>query len=104
MNELDNNFRQIADIINNARERAYRKVNEELILMYWGIGQFLSEQMKNADYGDKYIDFLAEYIKAQFPGIKGFNRRGLYRMKQFMCLQKRAICQPQSKISCQFAD
>ena len=83
MNELDNNFRQIADIINNARERAYRKVNEELILMYWGIGQFLSEQMKNADYGDKYIDSLAEYIKAQFPGIKGFNRRGLYRMKQF---------------------
>ena len=83
MNELDNNFQQIADIINNARERAYRKVNEELILMYWGIGQFLSEQMKNADYGDKYIDSLAEYIKAQFPGIKGFNRRGLYRMKQF---------------------
>ncbi len=83
MNELDNNFWQIAEIINNARERAYRKVNEELILMYWGIGQFLSEQMQNADYGDKYIDSLAKYIKAQFPGIKGFNRRGLYRMKQF---------------------
>ncbi len=83
MNELDNNFRQIADIISTARERAYKKVNEELILMYWSIGQFLSEQMKSTDYGDKYIDSIAEYIKDQFPGIKGFNRRGLYRMKQF---------------------
>ena len=81
--ELDNNFRQIADIISTARERAYKKVNEELILMYWSIGQFLSEQMKSTDYGDKYIDSIAEYIKDQFPGIKGFNRRGLYRMKQF---------------------
>ena len=35
------------------------------------------------NYGDGYIDSLAEYIQRQFPGIKGFNRRGLYRMKQF---------------------
>ena len=51
--------------------------------MYWNIGQFLSAQSKLTSYGDKYIDSLAEYIKTQFPGIKGFNRRGLYRMKQF---------------------
>lgn len=83
MNELDNNFKQIADIINSARERAFQKVNEELILMYWNIGKFLSEQAKLAGYGDKYIDSIAEYIQKQFPGIKGFNRRGLYRMRRF---------------------
>ena len=83
MNELDNNVQHIADIITNAREQALRKVNEELVLMYWNIGQFLSAQSKLTSYGDKYIDSLAEYIKTQFPGIKGFNRRGLYRMKQF---------------------
>lgn len=38
MNELDNNFHHIADIITNAREQALRKVNEELVLMYWNIG------------------------------------------------------------------
>ena len=26
---------------------------------------------------------MSQYIQKQFPGIKGFNRRGLYRMKQF---------------------
>ena len=83
MNELDNTFIRIAQIIEEARDNAYRKVNEELILMYWRVGQFLSEKSKEANYGDGYIDSLSEYIKNRFPGIKGFNRRGLYRMKQF---------------------
>lgn len=83
MNELDNTFSEIAKIIEEARDNAYRKVNEELILMYQRIGRFLSEKSKEANYGDSYIDSLADYIQKQFPGIKGFNRRGLYRMKQF---------------------
>ena len=83
MNELDNTFIGIAQIIEEARDNAYRKVNEELILMYWRVGQFLSEKSKEANYGDGYINSLSEYIKNRFLGIKGFNRRGLYRMKQF---------------------
>ena len=34
-------------------------------------------------FGDSYIDSIAKEIQEEFPGIKGFNRRGLYRMKQF---------------------
>ena len=83
MNELDNTIAEIAQIIEETRDNAYRKVNEELILMYGKIGQFLSEKSREANYGDGYIDSLSDYIQRQFPGIKGFNRRGLYRMKQF---------------------
>ena len=83
MNELDNTFSEIVHIIEDARDNAYRKVNEELILMYQRVGSFLSEKSKEATYGDGYIDSLSDYIQRQFPGIKGFNRRGLYRMKQF---------------------
>ena len=83
MNKLDNTFVEIVQIIEEARNNAYRKVNEELILMYQRVGKFLSEKSKEANYGDGYIDSLSDYIQHQFPGIKGFNRRGLYRMKQF---------------------
>ena len=83
MNEQDQTFIEIAKIIEEARNNAYRKVNEELILMYRQVGQFLSEKTREASYGDGYINSLAHYIQDQFPGIKGFNRRGLYRMKQF---------------------
>ncbi|MBO5589406.1 MAG: DUF1016 family protein [Anaerovibrio sp.] len=81
--ELDKSFNEVVRIIDEARNNAYRKVNEELILMYSKIGQFLSEKSKEAAYGVGYVDSMAEYIHAKYPGIKGFNRRGLYRMKQF---------------------
>ena len=81
--ELDKSFNEVVRIIDEARDNAYRKVNEELILMYSKIGQFLSEKSKEAAYGVGYVDSMAEYIHTQYPGIKGFNRRGLYRMKQF---------------------
>lgn len=83
MNEMDYSFERVAQIIETSRTNAYRKVNEELILMYQHVGKFLSKKAKEASYGDSYIDSLADFIQERFPGIKGFTRRGLYRMKQF---------------------
>ena len=83
MDEIRREFPEIAQIINKARGDAFQRVNEVLILMYNEIGKYLSEQSKTAIYGDAYVDSLSEYIQHEFPGIKGFTRRGLYRMKQF---------------------
>lgn len=70
-------------IIENSRNNALRRVNEELIQMYWKVGEYLSKESKNTAFGDDYINSIAEEIQSAFPGIKGFTRRGLYRMKQF---------------------
>lgn len=70
-------------IIENSRNNALKKVNEELIRMYWSVGEYLSKEAENAAFGDAYIDSVVKEIQNAFPGIKGFNRRGLYRMKQF---------------------
>ena len=70
-------------IIEDSRNNALKKVNEELIQMYWKVGEYLSKEAENAAFGDAYIDSVAKEIQDAFPGIKGFNRRGLYRMKQF---------------------
>lgn len=35
------------------------------------------------NWGEKTVGELAAYIKKHHPEIKGFDRRGLYRMKQF---------------------
>lgn len=70
-------------IIDESRQNALKKVNEELIKMYWKVGEFLSKETEHASYGDAYIDEISREIQETFPGIKGFNRRGLYRMKKF---------------------
>lgn len=75
--------KKLIKIIEESRQNALKKVNEELIKMYWLIGEFLSNESENASYGDSYIDTISAEIQEAFPGIKGFNKRGLYRMRQF---------------------
>ena len=82
-NTLTGTFNEVVSIIEKARERAYRKVNEELILMYRDIGKYISEHVESAVYGDSFVDRLADFFAKNYPDLKGFTRRGLYRMKQF---------------------
>lgn len=83
LSENSIHFKHILSLIHSAKENALRKVNEELINLYYAVGQYLSQEAQKHNYGDKFIDEIAELIKIQSPEIKGFNRRGLYRMKQF---------------------
>ena len=90
MDEGENNrqFDDIVKIVEGAKERAYRKVNEELILMYQEVGKYISEKSKEASYGSNFVDNVAEFFSENYPELKGFTRRGLYRMKQFYELYK----------------
>ncbi len=78
-----NSFSDILSIIEGAKQRAMKAVNTELINMYYEVGQYLSSLCAESAFGDKVIDEVAKYIAESNPTIKGFNRRGLYRMKQF---------------------
>lgn len=46
LNNTPESFEEIVRIVKKARERTYRRVNEELILMYQEIGKCLSEKSK----------------------------------------------------------
>ena len=80
---LENNFDTIVKLIEKRKGNAYRKVNEELISLYWEVGEFLSELASKSNYGDKVIDKASEYMKNNYPNIKGFTRSNMYRMVQF---------------------
>ncbi|MDP2888779.1 MAG: PDDEXK nuclease domain-containing protein [Bacteroidota bacterium] len=78
-----NDFAQIALLIEESRNRAFQKVNEELVLLYFKVGLFVSEKVTAGAWGEGTVDELAKYIAERLPGLAGFNRRGIYRMKQF---------------------
>ena len=46
--ENDNQFDEIIHIIEESRKNALRKVNEELIMMYWRVGEYISLQSEKA--------------------------------------------------------
>ena len=84
MNELENiNFNELIQMIETRRSNAYKKVNEELIALYWDFGKYISEKLEDGEWGSKIVDRLVEFMKREYPTLKGFNRRGIYRMKQF---------------------
>ncbi|HNW99082.1 MAG TPA: PDDEXK nuclease domain-containing protein [Bacteroidales bacterium] len=80
---LQKQFYEIIEIIKKARYNALKTVNIELINLYWQVGEYISKRLKSATWGDKTVNELASFIQNNHPELKGFNRRGLYRMKQF---------------------
>jgi predicted nuclease of restriction endonuclease-like (RecB) superfamily len=76
-------FLEVVSLIRQSRNRAYQAVNSELINCYWQVGEYISRRLANAVWGDKSIDDLARFIEKSHPDLKGYNRRCLYRMKQF---------------------
>ncbi|GGE55079.1 putative nuclease of restriction endonuclease-like (RecB) superfamily [Pedobacter psychrotolerans] len=76
-------FEQVIIMINDARNRVYSKANAELVMLYFNIGKIVSEKVLAGNWGDGTVNDLADYIAEKQPLLKGFNRRGLYRMKQF---------------------
>ena len=79
----ENQFSEVVLLIKQARTDAYKAVNTELINCYWQVGEYISKRIAQAVWGDKAIDELAKFMEKNHPDLKGYNRRGLYRMKQF---------------------
>lgn len=44
----------LIQIISQSRQNALKKVNEELIQMYWKVGEYLSAESAKASFGDAY--------------------------------------------------
>ena len=82
-NELEVSFDEIVKMVETRRNNAFRKVNEELVSLYWDFGKYISEKVNDGNWGEKIIDKLSDFMKREYPTLKGFNKRGIYRMKQF---------------------
>lgn len=60
MEKLELNFSEIINTIETRRNNAYKKVNEELISLYWDFGKYISEKVNNSNWGEKIVDKLEE--------------------------------------------
>jgi len=76
-------FDEVAALIQAARRRAYQAANAELICLYWRIGRYIFRKIETSEWGDGVVDELARYLARAQPGLRGFTRRNLFRMRQF---------------------
>ncbi|MBI5605029.1 MAG: DUF1016 domain-containing protein [Deltaproteobacteria bacterium] len=80
---LEAAFAEVVGLIREARARAYQAVNTELVGLYWQVGRYISEKLETAEWGEGVVDQLARHLAQILPGLRGFTRRNLFRMRQF---------------------
>ena len=76
-------FTEIVQLITTAKQRAIQAVNTSLIDLYWQVGEIISRKIATAEWGDGVVTQLADHIAQTQPGLRGFTRANLFRMRQF---------------------
>ena len=76
-------FAEVLALIEAARNRAYQAVNTELVSLYWQLGEHISQKIEKAEWGDGVVDELAATLARRYPGMRGYTRPNLFRMRQF---------------------
>ena len=83
--DIFNNIKQLMD---QARNRVSREVNNILIQTYWEIGRIIVEDeqgnLERAEYGKKLITDLSKRLTKEYG--KGFSRANLQNMRNFYLL------------------
>jgi predicted nuclease of restriction endonuclease-like (RecB) superfamily len=82
-NPTETAFSEVVNLIKSARQQAFQTVNTTLIELYWQVGAYISRKIENAEWGDRVVEQLAAYIAHTQPGLRGFTRPNLFRMRQF---------------------
>jgi predicted nuclease of restriction endonuclease-like (RecB) superfamily len=82
-NTSNDRFNEVLALIQSARQQAVQAVNTQLIDLYWQVGGYISRKMEKAEWGDSVISQLAEHLAQTQPGLRGFTRPNLFRMRQF---------------------
>lgn len=69
--------------IRESQLKAAVAVNRELLCVYWSIGRTISDKQEKSGWGSKVIERLVRDIQNAFPGLEGFSRTNIFRMRVF---------------------
>ncbi len=81
--EYGNFLNEVKARIRAAQYEALKKVNKELIGLYWDIGKMIIIRQKKHEWGKAIVENLAADLQAEFPGVRGYSAQNLWYMRQF---------------------
>lgn len=76
-------IKEIKDLIYRRQYEAMKKVNTELLQLYWEIGEEIERQQREQGWGKSIVEILAKELQKEFPGVQGFSARNLWLMRSF---------------------
>lgn len=76
-------LKEINKQILQSRSEAISSINFSLNKRNWLIGKIIVEKQTAYKWGSNFLDNLAQDIEKMYPGIEGFSRTNIFRMKAF---------------------
>ena len=86
MSEIQNYDEAVQTIktaILQSQYNASKIVNEKQLMLYFGIGKYISLNSRNGFWGKGAIDAISERLDKELPGLRGFSARNLRYMRTF---------------------
>ncbi len=84
---MDQKYRDAVQLIKTAilqsQYEAARSVNEKQLMLYYGIGKYISLNSRNGFWGQGAIDSISKQLTRELPGLRGFSPRNLRNMRLF---------------------
>ena len=81
--ELSNAVRTIKGAILQSQQRALAAINQEQLVLYYGVGRFISMNTRNKNWGKGFIEGISEQLRKELPGLRGFSAASLRKMRTF---------------------
>ena len=82
-NEYSNAITDIKNAVLQSRYKAASLANRELLLLYFGIGEYISENTRNKNWGKGAIEIISNRLQQELPGLRGFSATNLKNMRIF---------------------
>lgn len=81
--EYSSFIKEIKELIYRRQYEAMKKVNAELIQLYWEIGEEIDYLQREKGWGKSIVEVLSKELQKEFPGVAGFSARNLWLMRGF---------------------
>ena len=79
----DEAVKTIKTAILNSQYEAAKAANENQLMLYFGIGKYISLNSRNGFWGSGAIETISERLQSELPGLRGFTARNLRFMRTF---------------------
>lgn len=82
-NDIYSAVKYIKEAIMQTRYRVMHNANREALALYYSVGGYLISSVEQAQWGDKVVEAISEQLQQELPGLRGFSKANIKKMRIF---------------------
>ncbi len=82
-NDIYSAVKYIKEAIMQTRYKVMRNANREALALYYSVGGYLMSSVEQAKWGDKVVEAISEQLQQELPGLRGFSKANIKKMRIF---------------------